>query len=151
LARSDALGAPPVGGPPYESVLGLGGASTSFPGLRRVDEAALDAMPFRAADVVVARSLADADRAIRPHADVERGLVRPRGTIVLASDGSEHAPLGAAIRERGLVVTSSRCGDFRAALDLLGDVSDLAERLVTATVPADRLADAFAMAADPRH
>ena len=151
LARSDALATPPAGGPPYESVLALGAASASLPDLRRVDEAALDAMPFRGADVVVAGSLADVDRAIRPHADGERGLVRPRGTIVLTSDASERTPLAAAIRERGLVVTSSRCGDFRAALDVLSDVPDLADRLVTATVPADRLADALAMAADPRH
>jgi threonine dehydrogenase-like Zn-dependent dehydrogenase len=48
-----------------------------------------------------------------------------------------------------VTVTTSRCGDFRAALDLLPDVPDLADALVTATFPAERLAEAFAAAADP--
>ena len=50
---------------------------------------------------------------------------------------------------RGVVVTTSRCGDFRAALDLLPSVPDLGDALVTATLPADRLDEAFAAAAAP--
>jgi hypothetical protein len=46
-------------------------------------------------------------------------------------------------------VTTSRCGDLRAALDLLPEVPELAERLVTAVFPAERLGEAFAAAASP--
>jgi threonine dehydrogenase-like Zn-dependent dehydrogenase len=154
LARPESLSMPPAGGPPYETALVLGGAPAAMlaaHGLRAVDEAALDTTPFHAADVVIAGSLADVDRAVRPRSNVERGLVRPRGTILLAAGDADAAPLAAAVRERGLVITTSRCGDFRAALELLPDAPDLAAHLVTTTVPAERLADAFAMAADPLH
>jgi threonine dehydrogenase-like Zn-dependent dehydrogenase len=150
LARPDMLAAPPAGGPAYETALGLDDVAAA-PGLRRVDEADLGATPFRAADVVVAGSLAAVDRAIRPRPGVERGLVRPRGTILLAAGASERAPLAIALRERGVMITTSRCGDFRAALELLPGAPDLPDHLVTATVPAERLADALGMAADPRH
>jgi threonine dehydrogenase-like Zn-dependent dehydrogenase len=117
-------------------------------GLRIVDR--LDvrhATPFGAADVVVAGRLAEVDEAIRSPGGRS---VRARGLVLLARDAPREA-LAAAIVGRGLVVTSSRCGDFRAALDLLPHVPDLASALVTATLPASRLAEAFAAAADRAH
>ena len=90
--------------------------------------------------------MTDVDTAIRPEASIERGLVRPRG-VVIVTDGRER-PLGDVLR-RGLMVTTSRCGDFRAALALLPNVPDLADALVTTTRPSDRLAEALAAAATP--
>jgi threonine dehydrogenase-like Zn-dependent dehydrogenase len=155
LARDDMPMDPPVGGPPYETATLLDHAPASARaalvarGLRVVDDT-LDVMyatPFRAADVVVAGYLGEIDEAIRPTGG---GRVRPRGLVLLARDAPRES-LAAAIVGRGLVVTSSRCGDFRAALDLLPDVPDLASALVTATLPAEQLAEAFAAAADPAH
>jgi threonine dehydrogenase-like Zn-dependent dehydrogenase len=152
LARADVELVPPAGGPPYESVLVLDGArGISARGLRSLDAAALAGTPFGAADVVAAGSLAEIDAAIRPRPGVERGLVRPRGLVLLGGAGASHGALAAAVVERGLTVTTSRCGDLRAALDLVATLPELAELLVTATLPADRLGEALAAAADPGH
>ena len=155
LARPDAHPlAPPAGGPPYATAAVLGSAPAALVaglaarGLDVVDAAAAARLPLGGADVVVAGSVAEVDAAIRPAAGVERGIVRPRGTILLAP-GAGNGAVAAAVRERGLVVSTSRCGDLRAALELLPDVPGLAARLVTAVHPADRLADAFAAAASP--
>jgi len=147
---------PPAGGPPFDTVLVLDKTPAHLRdalvarGLRPVDRAGLAAMPFGAADVVAVASLDEVDGAIRPVAGVERGLVRPRGLVVVGGDAPVRGPLAAALA-RGVVVTTSRCGDFRAALDLLPEVPDLAAALVTATLPAERLAEAFAAAASPTH
>jgi threonine dehydrogenase-like Zn-dependent dehydrogenase len=155
LARDDAPVVPPVGGPPYETAVVLEHAPASARaalaarGLRIVDDPldVVQATPFGAVDVAVAGHLGEIDEAIRPTSG--RG-VRARGLVLLARDAPREA-LAAAIVGRGLVVTSSRCGDFRAALDLLRDAPDLASALVTATLPAHRLAEAFVAAADPAH
>jgi threonine dehydrogenase-like Zn-dependent dehydrogenase len=107
---------------------------------------AFETRPLGAADVVAASSLADVDTAIRPTPGIERGLVRPRGLVVVAGRGG--GSLSNAL-DRGVVVTTSRCGDFHTALDLLPDVPDLADALVTTALPPDRLAEAFAKAAAP--
>jgi threonine dehydrogenase-like Zn-dependent dehydrogenase len=155
LARDDMPMGPPVGGPPYETAAVLehappsARAALAARGLRVVDDPldVVHATAFGAVDVAVAGHLGEIDEAIRGSSGPR---VRPRGLVLLARDAPPEA-LAAAIVGRGLVVTSSRCGDFRAALELLPDVPDLAARLVTATVPAERLADAFAQAEDPRH
>jgi threonine dehydrogenase-like Zn-dependent dehydrogenase len=157
LARDDVTPlAPPAGGPAYRTALVLDGTTTAVRdaltarGLQVLERAELGRTPFGAADVVVARSLAEVDQVIRPVAGVERGLVRPRGLVLLVIDAPLQT-LDTAVAERGLVVSTSRCGDFRAALDLLPETPDLAAHLVTATFPATRLGDAFAAAASPAH
>src|SRR6185295_14806998 len=111
--------------PAFETLLVMPGtaqevrASLIARGLREVDQVTAAAGPLAAADVVAASSLSAVDTAIRPTPGIERGLVRPRGLVVMASEAS--GPLERAIR-RGLFVTTSRCGDFRGALDLLPDV-----------------------------
>jgi len=143
----------PAGGPGFETLLALEGTPDSVRaalvarGLRPLDRSAVATLPFGAADVVAVPSIADVDVAIRPDAGVERGLVRPRGVVVIA-EGKE-GPLGDAVLRRGVMVTTSRCGEFLAALDLLPDVPDLADALVTTTLPAERLAEAFTTAAAP--
>jgi threonine dehydrogenase-like Zn-dependent dehydrogenase len=141
----------PAGGPKFETLLVMEGTPTVVRdelmtrGLRVVARSALPSIPFGAADVVTVPSMAEVDDAIRPNPSMQRGLVRPRGVVVVA-EGKER-PLGDAVLHRGVVVTTSRCGDFRAALDLLPDVPDLAAELVTTIFPTDRLADAFTAAA----
>lgn len=102
------------------------------------------------ADVAVADSATGVDAALRPSPGREDALVRPRGRVLLHPTTAVAAsPLLAAIVGRGLVLSSSRCGDFRAALAMLASDAELArigERLVTHHFPADQLVAAFAAA-----
>lgn len=142
-------------GPPHETVLfhesvpppvrrQLASAT-----LRAVARADLGALPFGAADVVVVPSVGDVDAAIRPTPGVERGLVRPRGVVIVPEPGGS-GPLADALR-RGVTITTSRCGDFHAALDVLPAAPALPDALVSATFPAEHLAAAFDAAARPEH
>ena len=106
--------------------------------------------PSAYADSAVVDSPAAVDVAIRPLTGVERPLVRPRGVIWLHPDADvgQSAAL-AAIAERGLRLSASRCGDFGAALDLLASDAELrriGERVVTHRFGASQLLDAFATA-----
>jgi threonine dehydrogenase-like Zn-dependent dehydrogenase len=107
-----------------------------------------------AADVVVVTSLAGIDAALRPRAGVEQGLVRARGTIAVVDVGQPRSGLVAPLLEKGLRVSTSRCGDLHEALALLAAAGSdlgrsLGRRLLTDRFPASRLADAFAAAAGP--
>lgn len=115
-----------------------------------VDHYAGAASGLPRADVAVVDSAAGIDAAVRPRAGSEQALVRPRGLLLLHPDADVAAsPLLAAVAARGLVLSTSRCGDFRAALDLLASDAELArigERLVTHHFAAGQLAAAFATA-----
>ncbi|MEZ5989103.1 MAG: alcohol dehydrogenase catalytic domain-containing protein [Planctomycetota bacterium] len=102
------------------------------------------------ADLAVVDDLAGADAALRPSPQHERGLVRPRGTVLLRRGRSSSSPLQRAIVERGLALRSSRCGGFAPALARLAAVPDLGEAFVTDELPAARLPEAFARARTPR-
>ena len=104
-------------------------------------------------DVAVVGSAAAVDAAIRPSREHERSLITPRGTLLVhpRADTTSSALL-AAIVGRGLRLSSSRCGDFQAALDLIQDDPELCrlgEKLVTHRFPARELPRAFAMARSP--
>lgn len=124
--------------------------------VQRGDAAALAARYAKAtaglprADVAVADTATRIDAAVRPQEHGHEALVRPRGSVLVPADvDAEGSPLLAAIASRGLVVSTSRCGDFREALDLLAHDAELArigERLVTHRFPADQLTTAFATA-----
>ena len=129
---------------------------TATADVQRGDAATLAAHYARAtaglprADVVVADSAAGVDAAIRPRPGHEQALVRPRGLLLLHADAdTSTSPLLAAIGGRGLRLSSSRCGGFRQALDLLASTPELArlgERLVTHTFAGRDLAQAFTVA-----
>jgi threonine dehydrogenase-like Zn-dependent dehydrogenase len=115
--------------------------------------AATDGLPR--VDAAVVDTLAALEAAIRPDAASGASLVRPRGEILVlpSADGAPFAsPLLRAIVARDLRLSTSRCGDFRAALDLLAgdhELSRLGERLVTHRFRPGDLATAFATAAAP--
>lgn len=110
--------------------------------------AARDGLPR--ADVAVADCPELVDAAIRPRAGDEVSLVRPRGSVLVTSSADvADSELLRAVVERDLVLSSSRCGDFRAALALLAADAELrriGERLVTHRFPATELEAAFVMA-----
>jgi threonine dehydrogenase-like Zn-dependent dehydrogenase len=110
--------------------------------------AATDGLPR--ADVVVVDSAAGVDAAVRPRGAADPALVRPRGAVMLhpASDTAGSSLL-AAVVDRGLVLSSSRCGDFATALRLLAvdpELARIGERLITHRFPAEQLVAAFATA-----
>jgi threonine dehydrogenase-like Zn-dependent dehydrogenase len=98
-------------------------------------------------DVAVVGSSVQADSAIRPSEAHERPLVRPGGKILVHGMASgEIAPLVRAVVDRGLRLSSSRCGDFRPALDLLANDPQLRrqiERLITHRFGVEELGRAF--------
>lgn len=101
------------------------------------------------ADAVVVDSAETFAQAVRPVPGRERPLVRPRGELWLhpaAEVGG--SPLLAAVRDRGLRISSSRCGDFRLALELLArpGLRGVGERFVTHRFDAAQLPEAFAVA-----
>lgn len=110
--------------------------------------AATDGLPR--ADVAVVDSAAGVDAAVRPRGAAEPALVRPRGAVLLHPDSAvDGSSLLTAVVGRGLVLSSSRCGDFAVALQMLAADPELArigERLITHRFPAGQLVDAFATA-----
>jgi threonine dehydrogenase-like Zn-dependent dehydrogenase len=120
-------------------------------GARVVSAAEAAAFPLGGADAAIVTSLDEVDAMIRPHAGVERSLVHARGRILVAEAGAAPSPLARALHERGIVVSSSRCGDLPAALAMLADPGHglgvrLGHALVRDVLPAERLSDAFALA-----
>jgi hypothetical protein len=111
------------------------------------------ASPLGRADVAVVDDAASADAAIRPVTGEEVSLVRPRGRIAVHPDAAScDAPLLRAVAARGLVVSSSRCGDLGEALGVLAadpGAARLGDRLVTHRFGPGDLAAAFAAAGSP--
>ncbi len=137
LERDD--GGKAAGDPDPHDLLDLRGAPPPQP---------LAFSPFRTVRV---GNATEVDAAIRPVAGIERGLARPRGRLLLSGDDHE-SPLLSAVARRGLRLTTSRCGDFRAALALFENQRDLralGAALVTDRYPADALDRAFRRAAAP--
>lgn len=103
-------------------------------------------------DAVVVDDDARLAAAIRPAPDDARSLVRPRGKILLAPSRRFRSPLTRAVLERGLAVTSSRCGDFVTAMTWMQEdpgLRDLGRLLVTHRFPRMQLGEAFEVAASP--
>jgi threonine dehydrogenase-like Zn-dependent dehydrogenase len=107
------------------------------------------------ADAAVVQSVEQVDRAIRPSSASELSLVRPRGEIALPRSEElfpADSPLLHAVASRGLRLSSSRCGDFREAIDLIRrdpELLRLGELLVTHRFGAAQIREAFAAARSP--
>ena len=104
------------------------------------------------AALAVVESIETADRLLRPWPDREQGIIRPRGTILVADVGQPKVGLLSPMLERGIRIGTSRCGDFRRALPimerLLREGVDLGT-IVTETLPAAELPAAFERALAP--
>ena len=102
------------------------------------------------ADAVVVDSPEELVEAIRPDGFGEYSPVRPTGVIFYVGQAPENVSLLQHMRKKQLRLSSSRCGDFDAAIELLtsdGALSDLGSRMITHRFPAARLRDAFEAAA----
>eukprot|EP00004_Rigifila_ramosa_P013661 TRINITY_DN3049_c0_g1_i2.p1 TRINITY_DN3049_c0_g1~~TRINITY_DN3049_c0_g1_i2.p1 ORF type:complete len:384 (-),score=86.29 TRINITY_DN3049_c0_g1_i2:19-1170(-) len=119
------------------------------------------AAPFPGFDLAVVGTLADIDRVLRPYPNRQDSILRPRGAILIdvaALSRALASSSGNALTHafsRGVSILSSRCGDFRPALELLDGIPELAdlldEAMVTATFPVAQVAEAFRAAAEPKH
>jgi threonine dehydrogenase-like Zn-dependent dehydrogenase len=92
------------------------------------------------------------DKILRPWPDLEQGIVRPTGTILVADVGQAKEGLLEAVLTRGIKISTSRCGDFRQALPVMETLLEKGIDLgaiVTETLPASELLRAFELARSP--
>jgi hypothetical protein len=104
------------------------------------------------AHLAVVESIEWVDRILRPWPDREQGIIYPRGRILVADVDQPKAGLLAPILERGIKISTSRCGDFRRALPLMQKLLEQGLDLgaiVTETLPAKELPRAFERARTP--
>jgi threonine dehydrogenase-like Zn-dependent dehydrogenase len=88
------------------------------------------------ADLAVVDSSEQVDLAIRPRADDQKSLVKPRGDILIRPESGVDSGsiLVREVARRGLRLTSSRCGDFRKAIRLLEEnegLRSVGDKLIT--------------------
>ncbi|MFP6641108.1 MAG: alcohol dehydrogenase catalytic domain-containing protein [Myxococcota bacterium] len=105
-----------------------------------------------AADLVVVDGGRGVDRALRPWPDQQTGLVRPTGEIAVLRADTTDGPLVTALIEKNLRLSTSRCGDFRTALDMITNDPELAAQLplmISHHLAADRLDEALRLAGTP--
>jgi len=104
------------------------------------------------ADLVMVDCLERIDRVLRPRPDLEQGLVRPRGTILVADVGQTRAGLLGPMLDRGVRISTSRCGDFHRGIRAMETLSSLGVDLgavITDRMPVSELALAFERACSP--
>jgi threonine dehydrogenase-like Zn-dependent dehydrogenase len=120
--------------------------------ITRAQPGNLPRVALRTFDHAICDSLSSADAILRPYADEEASFLRPHGALLLDLPNTERSPVADAIRDRGLCVSTSRCGDMRKALHLLnGDPlgQDLGKILMSDLLPASDIARAFDLAGSP--
>ncbi len=97
-------------------------------------------------DAVVVDSRQRLVEAIRPPGTGECSPVRPTGTIFYKGPAPENIYLLAHLRQKNLRLSSSRCGDFDAAIELLASdpqLNTLGAQMITHRFEADDLPAAF--------
>ena len=101
-------------------------------------------------DLAIAGSLADLDTIIRPNGGPSGSLLRPGGAVMLVAE--EVNALSDAVCRRGLEIHTSRCGDFRAALEVMQKnpaiAATMRDNMITHRFTLDQIDKAFAIAAD---
>jgi len=105
-------------------------------------------------DLALAADLDEVDRIIRPIADESFSLVRPRGAILLLNVSRQYPDneLLNAISEYGIQIQTSRCGNFKRALQILENnphlLSIIEEQFITHKFPLHQISQAFETAAE---
>jgi len=99
---------------------------------------------------IVVANAGEFSRAVRPREESEEAAIMPRGRILLDPDADvAGSSLLRGVRDRGLVLSSSRCGDFRAAIQLLerdADLRRIGTQLITHRFSAGDMNHAFEIA-----
>lgn len=78
-------------------------------------------------DLAIVSSIEEIDFVLRPFADSEESLLRPRGAILFS--GEENLNPFLKFIKSGKILNSSRCGDFHLAVKLLKENRELAENI----------------------
>ncbi len=97
-------------------------------------------------------SIESVDRLLRPWHDREQGVIRPTGKILLEDVGQERTGLLLPMLERGIRISTSRCGDFRRTLPIMQTLIEKGLDLgaiVTENLRAGELPRAFERARSP--
>ena len=119
----------------------------------KYDEMSFPNSPVPRFDLAIVNNLNQADRVIRPGRDWTHSLIRPRGAILTMPLEQAQNPLQQALN-RGLQIHTSRCGNFRRALDILEQNPELAAALkremITHQFGLQQIDEAFATAADSK-
>jgi threonine dehydrogenase-like Zn-dependent dehydrogenase len=89
---------------------------------------------------------------IRPNPANENSLVRPRGAILFKGESANN-PLLQFVNSGGSIRTS-RCGDFRLAIQLLEEnemlADSLSKNMISHIFPAEKITEAFSTAKDSK-
>ncbi|MBU2515432.1 alcohol dehydrogenase catalytic domain-containing protein [bacterium] len=104
-------------------------------------------------DMAIVSCLAEADRIIRPVKGENLSLLKPRGAILLLNTGNGKPNLlEESIVKKGVKIHSSRCGEFKEALEILDQNPELCqiieEKYITHRFPLKQITEAFKIAAD---
>ncbi|MCF6149789.1 MAG: alcohol dehydrogenase catalytic domain-containing protein [Candidatus Kuenenia sp.] len=105
-------------------------------------------------DLAIVTNLDEADSVIRPVPSEEFSLIRPRGAILLADTNAviQESLFSKALLERGVEIHTSRCGDFKLALDMLQAnpemTKTLEEKFITHCFLLEDIDKAFMIAKD---
>lgn len=108
-------------------------------------------------DLAIVTNPTEVDDYIRPDPQHEFSPVRVRGAVLLypteKNIEKDDAELFHTIMEKGIGVHTSRCGDFRAALDYMSEFRDrfenLTRKMVTHRFELNQLSDALKIASSP--
>jgi threonine dehydrogenase-like Zn-dependent dehydrogenase len=137
-----------------QAVEGAGYQAIRTPGdddLRAVSER-VRSTDIQQVALAVVENIASVDTILRPWPDREQGIIRPKGTILVADTGQKRTGLLSPMLERGIRIGTSRCGDFRRALPVMQTLLEKGIDLgavVTETLPASELPRAFEQARSP--
>ncbi len=109
-------------------------------------------------DMAVVTSLKETDAVIRPVPGKEFSFLRPGGTILLYETDANQPAAGSleyALLKENKKIRTSRCGNFRRALQLLENspelVKILEEKFISEILPLSRIEEGFLKAADSRN
>jgi threonine dehydrogenase-like Zn-dependent dehydrogenase len=101
-------------------------------------------------DIAIASSEEEIDFILRPFADSEESLLRPRGAILYKGDSTTNPFFQ--FLQRGGRLRSSRCGDFHLAIQILEEnpelAHNLAEFMITHELDSTNMNKAFQIARD---
>ncbi len=106
--------------------------------------------PLQRVDCAFVDSQEMLDTVIRPNCSRENSFIRPRGVIFVKRNAKNiSSPLLQAISQRGMTLSTSRCGSFKDAIGFLERIphlKTLGDEMITQIFSIDRIEEAFQVA-----